>query len=102
MGKVVRPGRHIDPVTKQIRTFGHYVANIDTDTELDPALRRDVGIACRHAGLDLECGAECINNACELYQQAVAGSVGDATVIFGNLRIDEPGARRAFLPRPPP
>jgi hypothetical protein len=47
------------------------------------------GVALRHAALDLDRAANCIDDAWELEQDAVTGGLDDAAVVLRDLGIDE-------------
>src|SRR5581483_4429095 len=79
----------IDPVTKEIIVIDDHVAQIDADTELDPSGRWDIGVAPRHAPLDLGGANDGIDDALELYQHAVAGRLDDTSAVLCNGRIDK-------------
>ena len=66
----------------------------DANAQLDAAVRRDVGVPFRHRPLHLDRAAYSIDDARELHQQAVAGGLDDAAVVFGDFRINELGAER--------
>ena len=67
----------------------------------------DVGVAPRHALLDLDRALHRLGDALELDQHAVAGGLDDAALVLGDRRVDqlEPvglAAARACPPRRPP
>ena len=83
-----------------------HVTEIDPDTECDALVLGNIGVARRHATLELDCRADRVDDTRELDQRAVAHQLDDAPVVFGNRAIDQlfsvrPEAREgAFLVRP--
>src|SRR5258708_24521948 len=57
-------------------------------TSPDPPLLRHVGIALKHATLDLDGTAQCIDHARELSQHAVACRLDDPSLVFLDLGIE--------------
>src|SRR5262249_20268494 len=93
----------IDAVAVDVVAVDDDVADIDADPELDPRLRRLVGIALVHAALNLDGATHGIDDAGEFGQQAVAGGLDDAALVFVDLGIEhrapvglQPG-ERSFL-----
>src|SRR6185369_5546508 len=52
--EALQTGRHIHAVAVDVAAVDDDIADIDANTELDPPLLRDVGIALKHAALDLD------------------------------------------------
>ena len=55
---------------------------MDADAELDAALRRKTGVTLDHAVLHLDGAAYGINDAAELDEDAVAGTLHNAAVMY--------------------
>ena len=79
----------VDAVAKNVVILDDDVAEVDADAELDALLGRDVGIAPRHAGLDLDGALHGLDDALELDQHAVAGGLDQPAVVLGDRRIDQ-------------
>src|SRR5262249_16158242 len=62
------------------------VAKIGSDTELDPLLLLDGGIAL--SPLDIDSASHRVDDTAELGQQPVADVLDDAPSVFGDLRIN--------------
>ena len=86
----------IDAIAHQIAVrLLDYVAEMDADAELDPALGRQTGIALDHAVLHLDCATHGVDHAAEFDEAAVAGPLDDAPVMQGDGRIDQVAAQRS-------
>jgi len=59
------------------------------DAQFDAPVRRDAGVPLGHRLLHRDRAAHRIDGAGELDQPAIAGGLDDATVVLGDLRIDE-------------
>src|SRR4030095_5297681 len=81
--------RDVDPIAKYIVAVDDDVTDVDADAELDLLLRRHPGIALGHAALQVHRAADGIDDAPELQQQDIAGGLDDATVVFGDLGVDQ-------------
>jgi hypothetical protein len=86
----------IDAVAHQIAVaLLDHVTDMNSNAELDPALRRESGVALDHAVLRLDGAAHGIHDATELDECAVARSLHDAPVMHGDGRIDQIAAQRS-------
>jgi hypothetical protein len=80
----------IDAVAHQIAVgLLDHVAQMDADTELDPALRRHAGIALGHSVLHFDRAAHGVDHAAELDEAAVAGSLEDAPMVRVDGGVDQ-------------
>ena len=68
---------------------------MDADAELDAALGRKAGVPLDHAVLHLDRAAYGVNYAAKLNQDAVAGSLDHAPVMYGDGGIDQVASERA-------
>ena len=96
--QTLQPRRDIDPVAIDVVAVHDHVADIDTDPEIDPRLRGNVGVSLQHAALDFDYTAHCVHDRGELDQHAIPGGLDDATAVLGDLGIDQRLAV-AFEPR---
>jgi hypothetical protein len=79
----------IDAIAHQITVrLLDYVAKMDADAELDPALGRQADVALDHAGLHFDRAPHCVDHAAELNKTAVAGSFDDSAMMRGDGGID--------------
>ena len=62
---------------------------MEADTKVHPLVVRDRGIAFGHTSLDRDRAGKRLDHTRKLRQQTVAGGFDDATLVFGDLRIDE-------------
>ena len=84
----------IDAVAHQVAVgLLDHVAQMDADTELDAALRRQARVALDHAVLHLDRAAHGVDHAAELDEDAVAGPLDDAPVMRGDGGVDEVAAQ---------
>ena len=90
--KSLQPGSHVHTFTEDIVVLDDNVANMDADAEFDTPVRRDVGIARRHAALDVNGTADRIDDAGEFGQQAVARRLDQPSMMLGELGIEQRGA----------
>jgi hypothetical protein len=65
------------------------VAEVDTDTELDPLFGRGIRIAFCHSPLDLNPAAQGIHHAGELRKEAIARVLYDPASVLPDPRIDQ-------------
>jgi hypothetical protein len=85
----------VDAVAHQITVrFLDYVAEVNADAKLDPAIRRHAGVAFDHRGLDLDGAAHRLDDAAELDNAAVARAFDDAAMMHGDDRVDQVAAKR--------
>jgi hypothetical protein len=81
--------RHVDAVAEYVAVIFYDIADIETDTEFDPVVCRQIQVAFRHAALDREGTAHRVHDAAELGQKAVAGMLDDMSAMRGDFRIDQ-------------
>jgi hypothetical protein len=81
--------RDIDAVAEDIVVVKDDVADVNADPELDPHLRRNIGVLPGHGALDLERATRRIDRAGEFHQQAVAGGLDDTAAMRGDRWIDK-------------
>ena len=90
LGNTFKTRGDIDAVTHQIAVaLLDYIAQMDADAEVDPALRREASVPLRHAVLNFNGTAHCIDHAAELDQGSIASALHHAPVMHGNGRVDE-------------
>ena len=100
-----QPCSDIDAVAEDVVALDDDVAEIDADAEPNALLVGHFGLAVEHAALHLGGAAHGVDNAGKFRQQPVAGGLDDATMVLGDLRIDQLPAmcleafERAFLVR---
>ena len=105
-GQSFEAGGDIDTVAVDVALVEDHVAEIDSDAELDPAFHRHIGIVLNHRPLDFDGAAHRINDAGELDEQPIAGSLDDAAPVLLDLGIRQLApdrlqrAERPFLVRP--
>ena len=87
--------RDVDAVTHQVAVaFLDHVAEMDADTKLDPALRGQAGIALDHCSLDLDSAPHRVDDASELDERAITGTLHHTSSVYCDRRIDEVAAQR--------
>ena len=80
----------IDTVAHQVAVaLLDHVAEMNADAVLNPALRRKPRVALRHSILHLDGATNGVDNASELNEDAIARPLNDATVVYGDGRIDQ-------------
>src|SRR5712664_2828689 len=86
-------------IAVEVVALDDHVAEIDADAQFDAFVRPDARVPLAHRLLHRDRAAHRIDDAGKLHQQAVAGGLGprvkpgDATVVLGDLRIDELAAQ---------
>src|SRR6516162_7528683 len=93
LGQDFETRRHVDTIAKDVAVLDDDVADIDADAELDPAVRRQRGVALDHCRLYLGRATQRVDDAGELDQEAIAGGLDDAPLMAGDPRIDDFGAQ---------
>jgi hypothetical protein len=87
---------NVDAVAHQVAiALLDHVAQMDADAELDATLRRKTRVALDHAILHLDCAANGIDDASELYEDAVTRPLDDAAVMHGDGGIDQIASQRS-------
>ena len=87
LGQSFEAGGDVDAVAVDVALVEDDVAEVDADAELDPPLRRHVGVALGHRPLDLDGAAHRIDDAGKLDEQPVAGGLDDAAPMLLDLGI---------------
>ncbi len=59
---------------------------------MNAALLGDVRLPLAHCALDLDCASDGIDDAGKLHQQTVARGLDDASVVLGDLGVNQLGA----------
>jgi hypothetical protein len=76
---------NVDAVAHQVAiALLDHVAQMDADAELDATLRRKTRVALDHAILHFDRAANGIDDASELYEDAVTRPLDDAAVMHGD------------------
>jgi hypothetical protein len=82
-------GRHVDAVPQEVLAIDQYVAEIDSDTQDNPALIRDLRLPFRQLLLDYSRAGNSLDDGTELGDQAVAGQLDDAAVVFRQQGLEQ-------------
>ena len=85
----MKAGCHIDPVTVNILSLYDDLAEVDADTEDDPTIHGSFDVAVLHPSLKFDRPLHRGHDAGELRQQTVAGSADQATMVFGQVGVDQ-------------
>ena len=88
-GQGFEPCRDIDPVAEDIASVSDYIAEIDPHTEFDAAIQRHISVSLGHRALHFDGAAHRVDNAGELDEQPVAGSLDDAATVLGDFGVDQ-------------
>ena len=81
--------RYVDAVSENVAVVDDDIAEIDADSELDPARGRYVGVAACHPALDLGGTLHGVRNALEFDQHSVTGRFDDPPLVLLDGGIDE-------------
>jgi hypothetical protein len=85
----LKPGRDVDAVAVDVVVIDDDVAEVEPNSKFDAPLRRHLDIPLRHAALDFDRAAHCVDNAGELHKDAVAGELDDAASVLLDFGVDE-------------
>ena len=84
----------VDAVAHQIAiALLDHVAQMNADAEHDAAILGHAGVALDHGVLNFDGATHGIDDAAELDDRAVAGSLDDAPVMNGDSRVDQIAAQ---------
>jgi hypothetical protein len=89
LGKTFQARGNVDPVSEDVLVVNDDIANMDADAKLDPQLLRDPGILLDDATLNFNRALQRVDRTGELHQQPVTRSLDDASLVFGDHRIDD-------------
>ena len=89
VGKSLKTCRDVDTVSQEIAVLLDDVAEVDTDTKLEPLIFRCIPLAFSHAGLNLHGGTNSVNDATEFNQEFVSRRFDNSTTVFADFRIDK-------------
>jgi hypothetical protein len=84
-----QPRRDIHPVTEDVVGLRNDVTLMNADTELNAIVARCSGISLIHPVLPPSRATQCINDTGKFDQQAITGSLHDATPVFGDLQVNK-------------
>src|SRR5215472_6600584 len=87
--KTLQASRDIDAVAIDVLVIDDYVAGIDADAELDPAICRDAGIVLGQFALDIETAAHRVHRAVELDQKTVARGADQPAMVLGDFGLEQ-------------
>jgi hypothetical protein len=93
-GQSLQPSGDVDAVAVDVAAFGDNIAQIGTDSEGDPLLLGDIGIAVEHRSLHLDRAAVRVDDTGKFDQHPVAGGLYDPAMMFLYFRIDKLAAMR--------
>ena len=74
--------------TRYARTSVDVAPIIDADAELDPTIRRRLGVAFSHGVLDFDRASHRVHDALKLDENAVASVLDRAARVFADFGID--------------
>ena len=84
-----KPRGDVDAVAHQVAVaLLDDVADMNADAEFDASVLRHAGVALDEAVLHFDRAADCVDDAAELDDAAVAGALDDPTVMRGDGGID--------------
>jgi hypothetical protein len=81
--------RDVDAVAVDVVAIGDDIAEVDPDAKRDAFVLGRRSVAVDHRALDLGGTSDCIEDAQEFHQHAVAGGLDDAPVMLPDFRIDK-------------
>ena len=72
VGKSLKTRRDVDTVSQEVAVLLDDVAEVDTDSKLEPLIFRCIPLAFSRAGLNLHGGTNGVNDATEFNQESVS------------------------------
>ena len=88
-GNALQSRRDIDTVTKNVLAFDNHIAKIDANAEFNAAFLWHTRIPITHPALDFGGAGNRVHHARKLHHHAVARQLDDASLMLGDLPIDE-------------
>src|SRR5271165_962213 len=70
------------------------IPEVNANAEDDPPVLRQAGVALDHGVLHFDRATHRVDHAAEFDQRTIAGALYDATVMYGDRRVDEIAAER--------
>ena len=100
----LQPSGDVHPITEQVSTPDHHIADVDADPELKAAVLRHSGIRLRELLLHRHRALDGIDRARELGQHAIASGIGDPAAMVPNQPVHDltSGSQGAQVSRPRP
>jgi hypothetical protein len=89
LGQSLQTRRDVHSVAKDIPALGNDIAEVNTDAELNPLLRRRGYVTLGNPALDLNRASHGIDHTLELCQETVAGVLHNPPVVLDDLRMDQ-------------
>src|SRR3954451_4163468 len=89
LGDALQPCCDVDAVSKDVVFVDDYIADVDSDPELDPGFRRNAGILSGHLPLDFDSAARGINGTPELNENAITRTLHDSATVRSDCRLDQ-------------
>ena len=80
--ETLKPRRDVDPITIDLIALDHYVAEVDADAELHPALWRQLCVLSFERGLNIRRAIHRLDDAGELSKNTISGRVYEAAVVL--------------------
>jgi hypothetical protein len=81
---------NVDSITHEIAiALLNDIAKMNADAKIDASIGRQACIALDHAAPHLDCATYSFNDAAEFDQSAIAGSLDDTPVMYGDGWIDQ-------------
>jgi hypothetical protein len=75
-------GGDVDTVAVDLLAVDHHVTEVDADAEFHPALAWGTRVLRLEGGLDLDRTLDCVDNAGELRQYAVARRIDESSLVL--------------------
>jgi hypothetical protein len=91
LGDAFEPGRDVDAVAIDVAALDDHVTEMDTDPQMQLVPLADGGVARTEAALDLDRALQCLDDARELDQRAVAHQLDRAPRVALDCRVDDVG-----------
>src|SRR5262245_9474419 len=88
-GERLEPSGNVDAIAVYVVVIDDDIAEIDANADVDALVLWDIGITLGKATLERDGALHCINDAREFDKYAVTSGFDDATVMLGDLRIEE-------------
>jgi hypothetical protein len=89
LGQRFQTRRDVYTVAEDVVLLNDHIAEIDPNSQPDPALFGHVRLTIDHPALDLDRTPDSVHETLKFREQTVTGVLHDAAVVFGYLRINQ-------------
>ena len=89
VGNLLEAGCDVDTVAMPVGSLHDHFAEVDSNANIDPLILRLAGVSLCHSSLDIDRALNCVDDAAELGQEAIAHELEDAAAMLRYRRFNE-------------